>query len=206
MNSFSNNNNNITIKKHYITENKEKINNIKYIFNNLFQFFDKENNGFFIMNYKQKINEISDNMKISIESKKIFAKMIKILFEINKNNKSLEIGKEKIIINKNIFMKYMIYIFHNKLSINEKTILSEAKREIDKAIKKDFILYNFRPNSSFNKYKINSDYLSSYNYSSKLNKLKENISINIDIKGYSQKKVKKSTCQKEPKYKSFNGF
>ena len=205
LNSFSNNNN-ITIKKHYITENKEKINNIKYIFNNLFQFFDKENNGFFIMNYKQKINEISDNMKISIESKKIFAKMIKILFEINKNNKSLEIGKEKIIINKNIFMKYMIYIFHNKLSINEKTILSEAKREIDKAIKKDFILNNFRPNSSFNKYKINSDYLSSYNYSSKLNKLKENISINIDIKGYSQKKVKKSTCQKEPKYKSFNGF
>ena len=132
--------------------------------------------------------------------------MIKILFEINKNNKSLEIGKEKIIINKNIFMKYMIYIFHNKLSIKEKTILSETKREIDKAIKKDFILNNFRPNSSFNKYKINSDYLSSYNYSSKLNKLKENISINIDIKGYSQKKVKKSTCQKEPKYKSFNGF
>jgi len=205
LNNISNNNN-ITIKKHYIIENKAKINNIKYIFNNLFQFFDKENNGFFIMNYKQKINEISNKMEISIESKKIFAKMIKILFEINKNNKSLEIGKEKIIINKNIFMKHMIYIFNNKLNINEKKILSETKREIDKVIKKDFILYNFKPKSNYKKYKINSDYLSSYDSSRNLNKLKENKSINMDVKEYSQKKVKKSTSQQKAKYKYFIGI
>ena len=158
------------------------------------------------MNYKQKINEISNKMEISIESKKIFAKMIKILFEINKNNKSLEIGKEKIIINKNIFMKHMIYIFNNKLNINEKKILSETKREIDKVIKKDFILYNFKPKSNYKKYKINSDYLSSYDSSRNLNKLKENKSINMDVKEYSQKKVKKSTSQQKAKYKYFIGI
>ena len=204
MNGVPNNNNNIIIKKHYIIENKAKINNIKYIFNNLFQFFDKENNGFFIMNYKQKIKEISNNMAINIESKKIFAKMIKILFEINKNNKSLEIGKEKIIINRNIFMKHMIYIFNNKLSINEKQILTETKRDIDKAIKKNFISYNFKPKSSFNKFKINSDYLSSYNSSSKLNRFKESKSLNNDIKGSQQKKEKKSISQQKPKFKSFS--
>ena len=202
LNGFSNNKH-ITFKKHYIIENNSKINCIKYLFNNLFQFFDKENNGFFIMNYKLKINEIFNNMRINLESKKIFEKMIKILFEINKNNKSLEIGKDKIIINKNIFMKHMIYIFNNKLNTNEKNILSETKREIDKFIKKHFILYHFKPKSSFNELKSNSDYLSS-NISCKRNKLKENTFIYTDIKAYDQKKEKKSSSQQKPKYKSFN--
>ena len=201
LNSFSNNNN-LSSKRNYYDEKVN--NNINYLIKNLFESFDKDNNGFIIISYKQKINEILNTNKIVMnkDAKKILAKMVKILFDINKKNCIFEFDEDKIIINKNFFIKHMMYIYANKLNTNEKKILLSIKKEIDKSIKKDFMsyAYTFKPKSSFNRYKDNKFYLSS----SKLNNTKENKSISSDINRYIKKKIKKNISCQKAKFNSFN--
>ena len=105
--------------------------------------------------------------------------MIQFFFDINKRNGTIEFDEDKIIINKNLFIKLMVYIYNNKLTIYEKKLLNSTKYDIDRNIKKNFTenTYNFKPKSSFNRYKNNKFYLSTYNSSSRLNYTKDNHSL-----------------------------
>ena len=204
LNSFSNNNNN-TSKKKYKNETVEKINDINCLMKNLFKCFDKDNNGFIIISYKQKLSEnLCKNYNISKEVKKVLSKMFKILFEIQKKNSRVELDDDKTIIKSRFFVNYMEYIYNNKLNINEKKLLLSFKKEFDKKVKKDVMSYNFKPKSSFNRFKDNKFYISSFNSSSRLNNTKENKSISSDINKFFKKKIRKNSSKQKRKFNSFN--
>ena len=172
---------------------------------NLFKCFDKDNNGFIIISYKQKLSEnLCKNYNISKEVKKILSKMFKILFELQKKNSRVELDDDRTIIKSHLFVKYMEYIYNNKLNINEKKVLLSFKKEFDKKVKKDVISYNFKPKSSFNRFKDNKYYISSFNSSSRLNNTKENKSISNDINKYFKKKIRKNSSKEKRKFNSFN--
>ena len=179
LNSFSNNN--LNHRKIFKNENFEKIDGVKNLVKNLFSYFDRDNNEFIIISYKKKIEEILNTKKVGInkEPRKVLAKMIQFFFDINKRNGTIEFDEDKIIINKNLFIKLMVYIYNNKLTIYEKKLLNSTKYDIDRNIKKNFTenTYNFKPKSSFNRYKNNKFYLSTYNSSSRLNYTKDNHSL-----------------------------
>ena len=163
---------------------------------NIFRCIDKDNNGFIVLNNRQNIIKIfnRDNSGINREILKILEKMIKILYEINKKNNNIDFDDDKIIINENIFVKYMIYIYNNKLNINEKKIFFSSKNDFDKIIKKDLLFYNFKPKSSFSKYKDNKKILQVFNSSGRLNKKKEKMSItNDEINKYFFYKLKRNS-------------
>ena len=205
LNSFSNNNNNTSKKKKFKNETGEKINDVNCLMKNLFKCLDKDNNGFIIITYKQKISEnLCKNYNISKEVKKILSKMFKILFEIQKKNSRVELDDDKTIIKSHFFTNYMEYIYNNKLNINEKNVLLSFKKEFDKKVKKDVMSYNFKPKSSFNRFKENKFYISSFNSSSRLNNTKENKSISNDINKFFKKKIRKNSSKQKRKFNSFN--
>ena len=141
LSNFSNNN--MSNKKNSKYENNDNNNNIKNMMKNIFRFIDKDNNGYIVLNNRQKIFQIfnRDNSSINREILKILEKMIKILYKINKKNNNIDFDDDKIIIKENIFVKHMIYIYNNKLNINEKKIFFSAKNDFDKIIKKDLLSY-----------------------------------------------------------------
>ena len=205
LNSFSNNNNNTSNKKRYKNKTSEKISDVNCLMNNLFKCLDKDNNGFIIISYKQKLSEnLCKNYNISKEVKKILSKMLKILFEIQKKNSRVELEDDKTIIKCHFFVKYMEYIYNNKLNINEKKVLLSFKKEFDRKVKKDVISYNFKPKSSFNRFKDNKYFISSFNSSSRLNNTKENKSITNDINKFFKKKIRKNSSKDKRKFNSFN--
>lgn len=205
-NSMLNNfpNSSLSNKKNY--KNNYKISNIKDFIKYLFKCLDKDNNGFIILNYKQKIKDIfnKNNYIINKEFMCVFQKMIKILYEIYRKNSNIDFDENKMIITENLFIKYMIYIYSNKLNINEKKIVLSTKNEINKMIKIDFMPYKYKPKSSFNKLKTSRNNLSSYNSSSRLNHTREYKSISNDINKYFLNKMRKNASRKKSIFNSFN--
>ena len=65
--------------------------------------------------------------------------------------------------------------------------------------------YNFKPKSSFSKYKDNKKILQVFNSSGRLNKKKEKMSItNDEINKYFFYKLKRNSSKKKAKFNSFN--
>ena len=100
----------------------------------------------------------------------------------------------------------MIYIYNNKLNFYEKKVFYSSNiNNTNKIIKKDFILYNCSPKSSFNRYKENKNIFSSYNSLSKLNNKREiKVIGNIDINKFLFYKIKKNENKKKLKFNSFS--
>ena len=206
LNNFTTNNN---IYNNMINSKKNKSNfvvkNVKDFIKYLFKCLDKDNNGFIPLNYNQIINDIlnfnkNNKMNVNKEFIGVLKKMIKILCEKNKKDNSSNFYENKMIITENLFVKYMIYIYSNKLNVNDKKIFLLTKNNINNF----FLSYNFKPKSSFNGLKTNRSYLFSYNTSSRLCHSKEHKSISNDINNYFMNKVRKSASRKKSKYNSFN--
>ena len=198
-------NNNMSNKK-YKHEKIDKNNiDIKNIIKNIFKCLDRDRNGFIILSNKQKINYFfnKNNLGTNREFQKILEKMIKYIYEINRKYSIIDFEEDKIIINENNFIKYMINIYNNKLNIYEKKIFLSSKNNIDKIFRKDFLSYNFKPKSSFNKLK-DSNNLSSYNSSCRLKNKREYKSISNDINKYFFNKMKKNDSKKKLQFNSFN--
>ena len=203
LSNFSNNN--MSNKKN--NYKKDTINNLKYLIKNIFKFLDKDKNGFIILNNKKRFNKNYKNNFINNEFFKILEKMMKILYEINKRENNMDFNEDNIIINANNFIKYMIYIYTNKLNINEKKIFSSLNiNDLKKIIKKkDYFQNNLNYKSSFNKYKDNKNIVFPYNSSSRLNKKIENkIRGSNDINKFLFYKINKNDKKKRLKFNSFN--
>ena len=200
---LSNFSNNMSNKKNKNENNDNINNNLKSIIRNIFKFLDKENNGFIIINMKQKINDIFNKNKINKDFCKILEKMMKFLIEINKKNSNIDFFEDKIIINENAFIKHMTYIYNYKMNKNEKKIFLSEKNNFEKKIKKDFLEYYLKPKSSFSKSNVEKHFISSFNYLNNIN-LRENKFIGMDINKYFLHKMKKNLRRKKEKYNSFN--
>ena len=207
-NNISSNNmsTNMSNIKNYKNKTNYTINNTKDFIKYLYKCIDKDNNGFIILNYKQIMNIIinfnKNNNKIYISKEfcGVLKKMIKILYEINKKNNNTNFDEDKIIITENLFIKYMIYIYSNKLNTNEKQIFLSSKNNINNSS----MPYNYKPKSSYNGLKTNRSYLFSYNYSNRLYHTREYKSISNDINNYFLNKMRKSASRKKSKFNSFN--
>ena len=200
---ISNFSNNMSHKK---TDTNDKFNNLKNIIRDIFKFFDKDKNGFIIINNKIKFNINKNNLAINFDFFKILEKMMKILYEIKKKSNSIDFDEDNIIINENNFIKYMIYIYNNKLNFYEKKVFYSSNiNNTNRIIKKDFIQYNCSPKSSFNRYKENKNIFSSYNSLSKLNNKREiKIIGNNDINKLLFYKIKKNENKKKLRFNSFS--
>ena len=183
--------------------------NINNLLKNIFKCFDKDNNGFIILNYKFNIKDYlyKSYLGINIEFLKILEKMIKILYEMNKKYNSLDFDEDKVIMNENIFIKYMIYIYNKKLNLYERKIFSNSKNDIDKIINREFTSYNYKPKTSFSKFKDNKNILSTYSSSGKLYNRRENKSLSNDIHKYFFYQIKNNKSNSRNKNKQkFNSF
>ena len=215
LSNFSNNNMNHKklskidlLDKHNNYQYNKSNNNINNLLKNIFKCFNKDNNGFITLNYRFKIKDCLSKSYLGInrEFLKVLEKMVKILYDLNRKNSSYDFDEDKAIIYEGVFIKYMIYIYNKKLNISEKKIFLNAKNDIDKIIKKEFVSYNYKSKPSFNKFKDNKNVLTTYNSSGKLNNQRKSKFLCDNIHKYFFYKVKKSTSKKKTKFNSFNNL
>ena len=121
---------------HNFSKNNKKSNQqdkVIILIKKIFTYLDKDNDGFIIFNLNKKIKDIfrqnTINLLLNNEKKIILEKIFNFLFESYKKDNNFDLDDNKIIINEKSFIKYMNYIFKNKLNTNEKNIFLSIEND-----------------------------------------------------------------------------